>query len=719
MSTFYLHKYSSIRLIIPWIAGVFYGDRLFECSPGVFWGILAFCLLACVSIGFYFIERYSLRWCFAVPVFAFCFVGGWISITWQLQQVTDYTFPKEEAVYRVLITGTPQTKERTYLCQVLLKEHWNSIGVYPVGRKSILYLQRDSAASRLKSGDELLVSARISPPANHKNFDEFDYARYLIRKGISGTGYVASGKWTLLSSHSPSDSLLFLPDGEKAHGFGLNTLYWENTAVYCREKIISLYRRLGFEGDELTVLSALTVGDKTELSESVRESYSVAGASHILALSGLHIGLLSALLLFLLKPVTGRGEVGRCIRIVFLCILLWLFAFLTGFSPSVVRAVTMFSLWAIISLFGRQPVSLNTLTATAWLMLLCHPAWVFDVGFQLSFVALIFILLVQPPLYHLFTIKNRIGRYVWGVMSMSLVAQIGTAPLVMLYFSRFSTHFLLTNLVVVPLVTIILYAALFMLLLTPFSWIQTELAEGVKKLLEFLNLFVRWVEQLPFSSVDGIWLYPLEVFGFYVFLSLLIYYYINRRYKNLILGLSFMLLLSLVHVTLFWVDRPRLSLVFYNVRGCPAVHCIGGDRRSWINYADTLPDKKLLKRVAANYWNHHRLLLPEEITGDCCTDALFRRQQILSYHGCRVCMVTDNRWRNKSAVSALFTIDYLYLCKGFDGRLEELVKLFAPGCILLDASLPEYRRKSLEEECRQFGLRFISLSEEGSVCFLL
>lgn len=703
-----------MRLIIPWIAGVFCGDRFFNCSLELFWGILAFCLFAALSLAFYFLERYSLRWCFGVTTFALCFTGGWMGITWQLQQTTDYVFPKEETVYRGVITDAPQTKERTYLCQVLLTEYCDSVGSHPIERKSILYLQQDSAASRLKNGSELLVSARLSPPANNKNFDEFDYARYLMRKGISATGYVASGKWTLLSSCGRGQSISFPLQSNE-----INILYFKNIANSYREKLLTLYRKLGFDGDELAVLSALTAGDKTELSESVRESYSIAGASHILALSGLHIGLLYALLFYILKPVAQKSRVGRCVRAVLLFVLLWAFAFFTGFSPSVVRSVTMFSLLAFANIFGRQPFSLNTLAATAWIMLFCNPVWLFDVGFQLSFIAVTSILLIQPPVYRLFTIKNRIGKYIWGLMSVSIAAQFGTAPLVMFYFSRFSTHFLLTNLVVIPLVTLILYAAVFMLFLTPVTWIQHWAAEGVRKLLEGLNLFVRWVEQLPYSSIDGVWLYQFEVFGIYVSLSLLIYYCMNRRYRNLIICLSFIFLLGICHTTMAWIDRPRSGLVFYNVRGCPAVHCIESDGHSWINYADTLPDKKLLKRAAANYWNHHRLLPPEEITTDYRHAVFSRQQQIVSYHGCRVCMVTDNRWRNKSSASALYNIDYLYLCKGYDGRLEELTKLFVPGCIILDASLSERRRIRLEDECKQFGLRFISLSKEGSVCFLL
>ena len=715
MNSFYIHRYPFIRLLIPWIAGIFCGDHFFDRSWAPLCGILFFGFFAALSFALYFLKRYSLRWCFGIAISALCFTGGWLGMTGQLQQAVC-SFPKEETVYRVLITDALQPKEHTYLCQALLKERRDTAGIYPIGHTAVLYLQQDSSASRLKSGDELLISARISPPLNNRNFDEFDYARFLMRKGISGTGYVASGKWTILSSSKPplssaNPSISLRQDG-------MNNFDLKSTASSCRRNVVSLYQGLGFNGDELAVLSALTIGDKTELSDSVRESYSVAGASHILALSGLHIGLLYTMLFFILKPIARRGNIGRCVRSVFLLVLLWTFAFFTGLSPSVVRSVSMFSILAMADMVGREPLSLNTLAVAAWLMLFCNPAWLFDVGFQLSFLAVASILLIQKPIYHLITVKNRIGKSVWGLMSVSIAAQIGTAPLVLFYFSRFSVHFLLTNLVVIPLITIILYAAVVMLLLTPFSWLQIEVAGGVKKLLEGLNFFVRWVEQLPYASIDGIWLYQSEVLGIYIVIALLTYYFMNRRYRNLQICLFFILLMGTYHATLYWLDRPQTSLVFYNMRGCPAVHCIKSDGQSWINYMDTLSNEKRLKHMTANYWKRHHLLPPQEITADCRHAELNRQQQIISYHGCRVCVINDNRWRNKSTVSPLY-IQYLYLCKGYDGHLEELAQVFSFSYVILDASLSEYRKHLLESECKKSGLRFISLSDEGSVHFLL
>lgn len=679
------------------MAGVFCGDRFFDEEASLRPAVILLLSLFLLTVGCSFIRRYSLRWCFGVALSALCVVGGWVSVTWQLQQ-SVCSLPKEETVYRVQLTDEPEQKPRSYLCRVCVKEYRDSVSVCPVEKKALLYLAPDSAVTRLRGGDELWVASRIAPPEHGKNFDEFDYGRYLMRQGVCGTGYVASGKWQKIPGTAPLSPRLL--------------------ADSYRERVISLYEQLGFAGDELAVLSALTVGDKTELSESIRESYSVSGASHVLALSGLHIGLIYMLLSFSLRWMALRGRWGRCLRSLLILLLLGAFAFFTGLSPSVVRAVCMFSVLAVAGMFGRQAVSLNTVAAVAWWMLLFRPVWLFDVGFQLSFVAVVSILLFQRRLYRLLPVNSWLGKQVWGLMTVSVAAQLGTAPLVIFYFSRFSTHFLLTNLVVVPLVTVILYVAVVMLLLTPFGVLQTLVAGVCNVLLRWLNTFVRWIEQLPYASVDHIWLYAWEAAGMYLFLLLFLYYLRQRRARVLMLTLSCLFLLVAGHAVTGWMNRPERSLVFYNVRGCPAVHCIERDGRSWLNYPDGEPEGKRLRQVASNYWRRTQLSSPMAVVADLEGNPLYRSRQLLSYHGCRVGMITDNRWRNKSSDSPL-PLHYLYLCKGYGGSIGELMRLFRPSCIVLDASLSDYRRQLLVEECRQRGLRFISLSDEGSVRFLL
>ena len=175
-------------------------------------------------------------------------------------------------------------------------------------------------------------------------------------------------------------------------------------------------------------------------------------------------------------------------------------------------------------------------------MLLFNPVWLFDVGFQLSFAAVTAILLLQPGLYGLLPVKNTALRKVWALITVSIAAQIGTAPLVMLYFSRFSTHFLLTNLWVIPLVSLIVYAAVVLLALTPFPGLQHFFAEMTEMLIRLQNTVLRWIEQLPLASIDHIRMDIREVFLFYFSLLLLCRAVTRRTATNVYIALSALLL---------------------------------------------------------------------------------------------------------------------------------------------------------------------------------
>ena len=379
-----------------------------------------------------FQKCYSRRWIFGVVLFFFCFVLGFMRMNCQMQAV-EFAFGSEETTYRMFLVEEPQIKERNVFCRVLLTERIDSsYRKTTLNHKAIVYLSRDSLSECLGCGDELIAYTGFSTPANNGNPDEFDYARFLLRHQVSAIGNVHTGKWRRISQ-------------DAVHSF-------RQKAFDCRERVLAIYRHLGFQGDDFAVLSALTVGYKEGLSEEIRESFSVSGSSHVLALSGLHIGFLYALLWFCLRWLPGRWRAMAVLRTLLIIAFLWGFAFFTGLSASVVRSVFMFSLFALSGLSRRKNFSLNTLFAVAFFMLLCRPVWLFDVGFQLSFCAVTAILLLQPRIYRWFPgVHSRIGHYLCSLMSVSIAAQIGTAPLVLLYFSRFSTHFLLTNLLVIPL----------------------------------------------------------------------------------------------------------------------------------------------------------------------------------------------------------------------------------------------------------------------------
>lgn len=699
----WLHRYPFFRLSGPLIVGIYCSDELIFQGQSDWVASCVFPLffssLGLLMLSFFQKSCYSRRWLFGVFLFLFCFVLGFMRMTHQMQAV-EFTWGSEETTYRMVVVEKPQIRERSVFCRVLLTERIDSSYQKTVlNHKAIIYLSRDSLSERLYRGDELIAYTGFSAPTNHGNPDEFDYARFLLRHQVSVIGTARTGKWRKISQNV-------------LHSF-------RQKALDYREQVLSIYHHLGFQGDDFAVLSALTVGYKEELSEDIRESFSVSGSSHVLALSGLHIGFLYALFWFCLRWLPGRWRGMAVLRTLLIITFLWGFAFFTGLSASVVRSVFMFSLFALSGLIRRKNFSLNTLFAVAFFMLLYRPAWLFDVGFQLSFCAVAAILLLQPRIYGWFPeVHSRFGHYLCGLMSVSIAAQIGTAPLVLLYFSRFSTHFLLTNLLVIPLVSFIMYAAVVMLLLTPYFSLQSIVAIGVKWLIELLSSCVRWVEQLPWASLDGIWLYGTDVLGIYLFLVLLGCYLNNCKARNLIFCIFSLFIVCTCHLLRQANDRPKPGFVFYNVRNCPAVHCLAADGHSWLVYADSIPDAPRLRKAVSGYWNRLHLDTPQAIIMDYTGDMLAYHDHILSYSGRRICVVSDNRWRNKWAAQPLF-IDCLYVCRGYDGCLKELLELFTVRTVIFDASLSDYRRQAYEKECRRLDLPFISLSDKGSVSFML
>ena len=232
----------------------------------------------------YFLSRkYRFNYLYGIVVFLCCFALG-AGITEGRLHRTDFPFSDKAEVYQAVIQETPETKERSILCRVRIegKVGADNLWVEKYNHTALLYLSKDSASTTLKQGDRLWVHARLMPPTNNSNPDEFDYVRYFLRKGGSATAYVPEGHWQVV-------------------GYETSRTLRQASLDY-RRRVIELYQCLGFQGDNLAILSALTVGDKENLSENILETYSIAGASHVLALSGLHIGFLYALLFFLLSP---------------------------------------------------------------------------------------------------------------------------------------------------------------------------------------------------------------------------------------------------------------------------------------------------------------------------------------------------------------------------------------------------------------------------------
>lgn len=340
----------------------------------------------------------------------------------------------------------------------------------------------------------------------------FTWRWAIVQSVLLGLCFVALGMWLMQRSEQQAQQRV---DREQVETTVLDRV--KERALQWREGLLQRYRQVAENDEQYAVLAAMTLGDKSALTKELRNTYSVAGASHILALSGLHLSII-----YMLLSMLTLGRRRQMLAQIIVVLGIWAYALLTGLSVSVVRSATMISLYAVFSLGRRRRSPFNLLCFTAMLMLLINPKTLFDIGFQLSFLSVAAILLFMP-LFDLF--KPKVVRrfplfnWIWGLMAVSTAAQLGVTPLIAYYFGRFSTYFLLTNLIVVPFATLILYGALVVMVVPA---VGTVLARVV----QCLNNILSWLSQLPGASIEG--LHPSVLQTVLCYVLVLLFYILLR-----------------------------------------------------------------------------------------------------------------------------------------------------------------------------------------------
>lgn len=347
------------------------------------------------------------------------------------------------------------------------------------------------------AGDTIMYFAELKEPRNFTS--EFDYKAWLRHHRVVATAYAT--KWKVNKQKNTWGKHYF---------------------VNMRQHLLSVISDQPFSKRERSVFVALTLGEKSQLEPELKQRYSNAGASHILALSGLHLSIVYGVLMFLLGADVRRPRWNAFVQIPIL-LFVWGYVFLTSCPLSLVRAAVMATFFSVGIILGQKGNSINTLSLAAFVMLLYNPLSLFDVGAQMSFSAVYSILIFFKPLYKCLKFRNRAVRYIWGIVCVSIVAQIGVAPLVALYFGKISLLFILTNLIVVPLVTMIVCLSFFYFAFWGFAYVTSFLSIPLSFLLEKLNDSVLEISSISFSTVDNLNISVFDVFGYYTAILLLWY----------------------------------------------------------------------------------------------------------------------------------------------------------------------------------------------------
>lgn len=655
-----LTTYPIFRLTVFLAAGIFLSDRLLSgvvswiCLLGcfLFFSVLSLAVLRTFSFG----RRYLFG---CMSGLAFFFLGAGLVLA--EREKVKFGWEDKAMLYWGKVKDVPYPRGKTMQAKVDVVCQMNPFDTVcrpekePVGRSVLLSWMPDSASRPIQCGDSICFYAKISRPVSLEKLSGFDYGDYLMRQGISGAGIAFSGDIRAFGENQPAVS---------------------QRALLVRQRIVGIYQEWGLEGDVLAVVSALTVGDRTRLTSDLEDVYSATGASHVLSLSGLHIAILTGILFFLFRPLK-RFKGGRSVSSVLIVLFLWVFAFVSGLSSPVIRSVIMFSLYILSSLLSKDAYSgVFAVSLTAFVMLVFNPFYLFDISFQLSFVAVYSILLFYPLFSGLLKAGNSFCKYVWDVLALSMAAQLGTFPLILLYFGAFPSYFLLANLVVAPLSVCILGGTLAALLLFSVPVIGTAAIWLVDLSTSLLNLSMSEVRQLWGAQITSLHVSGLQVLLLYIILGL--FYRIwavtgLKRGREVVVTLSFSVLFLLT--CLYEVSRPSVCYLCFARSGV------------YTKCGNTLT----LQQTADGVFN---------------------------IRGVRVGVMKSDMWQNKTSDIRL-SLDYVYICRGFKGSVSMLARMFDIRSVVLDSSLSEYLRNRLIRECQLLKISYTDLSKEGSCLILL
>jgi competence protein ComEC len=554
-----VQKIPFLRLVTALAAGIVAG-KYFQPNPDIF--IVLIFIFLCVL--FFLNKNYNLQYhsYFGIVVHVVLIFTGIAVFSLYNQKPEFYSRGK----YHAEILEILQEKPNSYQSVLKINTFFKNDSVFETAEKVMVYFEKTESAKKLNPGSTILF---IQPPQlvrNNNNPYEFDYQSYLARRKIYRQVYLAEENWKIAKTPSK---------------FSLVTL-----AERTRLQLMNIYKAQNFRENELQVLSALTLGYKRGLDPETKQIFSSAGAMHVLAVSGLHVGIIF-MVLNLFLGFLKKQKYGRILFVLLVIPALWSFAFIAGLSASVMRASTMFSFMVIGQNIKRPANTYNALAASAFLLLLLNPNNLFEAGFQLSYSAVFGIVFLQPRLVKLFHFKYKFPQYFWELLTVSVAAQIATFPATAFYFNQFPVYFWISNLLIIPAVIFLIPLAFSLLLFHWIPVITTMFTILIKFALNFVIQFLTFVERIPFSLAE----FSLSVteLVFLIGIVLFVFLFIQTPKKPYFKGalISVLLLLGTSFV-IKTMNLYRKEMIVYNQTGKVLIHFIHGKRNYIVSKEELL-----------------------------------------------------------------------------------------------------------------------------------
>ena len=692
-----LNQSPVVRLLLPFISGI----TVMILFP--FPIIYAMSLLIVVfAMHLFFQSVHSLsssfKWRWLMGLFISCmfFLSGCF-ITW-LGTGTNNALHFgniNSKIYIARVEEPPVFKEKTI--KLITSVHYAKEGtqLFKTKGKLLVYIP-NTAALNFNYGDYFVFTAKPHKIEQPKNPEEFNYAEYLSFHNIYHQVFLKEGSF---------------------HKTGLNEANLFYAASYnLRDYLISILKTTIPDKNIYSVGSALLVGYDDDLERNLMNAYASSGVLHVLSVSGMHVAIifkvLEWLLSFLLKIRRGK----HC-YFALIILVLWFYAFLTGLCPSVLRATMMISFIIVGKWSGRNTGIVNTLVVSCFFLVIYNPYLVVDAGFQLSFLAVLGIVLLHPLLFRHYQPRNKFLLAVWGVLSISICAQLITFPISLFYFHQFPNLFLFTNLLIIPATTAAIYGCIALVILFKVPILGAAIAKFCYACIWFSNLTVEFAGGLSFAVTNGISITAMEMVFIYIIIFTGIIYLIQKRWAHIaifiVLLTSFLFLQSIENI----YQSKQQSIAVYSIKGHTAIGFISGKNCYLMTDSALMQDDKALHFHLQQHWWKQGITKPILLNEEIDVDNLARKGNHVLFNRKKI-MIMDSVYATRFAGKVeqpLLNVDYLVLTGNAPISLHKVRKFLNVQQIIIDGSNNYSKTKRWMSEARNLKIDCYSTKEKGAL----
>ena len=561
-----------VNLLFFYIAGIFVSHQF--SSIGLQWGFtfsvfLLFAGLFILNLGYTKLKAYRFKTYTAGLFYLLIFcVGGWLYLFNSYHLQPGYFAKTKLEAIKIILEETPQWKEKQarFKARVIYGYQANK-GIACQGRLLVTLNAGKHIPIKLNYGDELILPARYTAVEIPQNPSEFDYKAWLATQNIQHQVYIHQQD-VILSGQNRGHALIAF-------------------ALTLRLQQIEHLKRLIVDQEAFSVASTLILGYRADLSKETLAAYSKTGTIHALSVSGMHVGIIYIVLMWCLRFMDRKVTL-KILKAILIIALIWFYALVTGFSPSVLRSAIMLTCFIIAKTGRKHANSYNILAFSAFILLVYQPFLLFDVGFQLSYLAVFGLLYLQPLLYNLLYFKFTLADKLWQFTTLSLAAQLATFPLSVYYFHQFPVYFLLSNLFIMLPATLMMYLGLSMLLFRLYF-----LAPLLEWIINFTNSGLKWIANFPYSTISAIWWNKTALILLFVFLILFVLA-LNKAQKKLLFPALGALLLfqSILSFQKMQAFRQQKTIVF-KLRRNYAIAYLKSNKA--ILFTDLAPESKVFQ----------------------------------------------------------------------------------------------------------------------------